>query len=176
MLPYAPPELRTQVLNDFAEQTARISTPPERLNAITRLSGMGAEAGAISERLLRNEADPNVRLELIATALSLPGRETQVRELAAAEIGQILSGSLEAGLRFAAVYPGERDDGLRRYGELVRQVFSAYGTPEDAQRIGDYYARLVLPPELRSKVKESVARETLESRLQESIDAIRARN
>jgi hypothetical protein len=144
------------------------------------MADMGPEAAPVAIELLRRETDPIVRLELMVTALSTPGREAEIRTLAAADVDQILSGVTDTGMRYVAAFPlGGISYGLDRYADLVRQVFSAYGTPADIPKIQEYFSALLIPDTLRSgkdAINDVNCRERLKAGILESIDAIRARN
>jgi hypothetical protein len=179
-------EVRGEALRDAARLAGELSGESDRMRLVSRLFVAGPDAGPVAIDLLRKETSPMIRLELMTTALAIPGNEEQVQSLARAEIEQILSGVTDAGLRYAAGHPEGKDEGLDRYGELVRRVLGAYGTLEDIPKIPEYFSQLVIPPALRAGDKVSATgeynrgndyyRDRLQDDILDSIDAIRARN
>jgi hypothetical protein len=178
-LAIGPSEARIDALADASKLCEHLPREVDRLHLVANMSSAGPDAAPVAVDLLRRETDPLVRMELMVTALSTPGREAEIRTVAGADIDQILSGMTDTAMRFAVAYPGQRHEGLKRYAELVRQVFSAYGTPADIPKIREYFSALLVPNALRTGkdgLDDVESREWLKDDILESIDAIRARN
>jgi hypothetical protein len=181
----APAEIRAEALADVAQTALALPAESDRLKLVARLAVAGPDAAPVALDLLRKETSPSVRLELLGTALSIPGHEEELRSLARSEIDQILGGATESGLRYAAEHPEGKEDGIVRYGALIRQVFSAYGRLEDIPRIREYSARMVMPEAFGGNEpppanpadwrRADYYRGDLQDEIQNSIDAIRAR-
>jgi hypothetical protein len=181
----APAEIRAQALEDVGRVALELPRESDRLRLLAGLSYAGPDAAPVAVDLLRKETNPSVRFELLGTALSVPGHEEELRTLARSEIDQILGGVSDPGLRYAADHPEGKDDGIARYGALIRQVFSAYGTPEDIPRIREYSSRMVMPETFggnrpppanpESWRRSDYYRGNLQDEILNSIDAIRAR-
>lgn len=173
-----PSEALSEALADASKLYDHLPRETDRINLVENLASMGPKAAPVAVELLRRETDPIVRLELMVTALSTPGREAEIRTLAAADVDQILSGVTDTGMRYVAALGGI-SCGLDRYADLVRQVFSAYGTPADIPKIQEYFSALLIPDTLRSgkdAINDVNCRDRLKAGILESIDAIRARN
>jgi len=178
VLSLGPSDARSEALAELSRVYDLLPREADRLRVTTEMACAGPDAGPAALNLLRKESNPTIRLDLILTALSTPGREAEVRAIAAGDVDQILSGATDAGIRYAAAYPGSAWEGLNRYAELVRQVFSAYGTAADIPRIRKYFDALLVPDALRSGkngLEDDECREWLQAGILESIDAIRAK-
>jgi hypothetical protein len=181
----APGDIRAEALQDVARVALQLPRESDRLKLLAGFAWAGPDAAPVALDLLHKETNPTVRLELLGTVLSNPGHEEEARALARSEIDQILGGVTEPGLRYAALHPEGKEEGIERYGALVRQVFSAYGTPEDIPRIREYSSRMVMPeafggnrpppPNPESWRRADYYRGDLQEEIQNSIDAIRAR-
>lgn len=172
-------ESRAGVFEELSARYDRLTKPSDRLAAVTDIASAGPDSATVALRLLQRETNPLVRLDLMSTAIFFPGTESTLRPLVSAEIDQILSGVTTAGMDWIAAYPDGKREGVRRYAELVRNVFSIYGTPSDIPRIRDYFSGLVIPAKLLSgeePLQDGDAQEYLQSEILESIDAIRARH
>lgn len=181
----APAEVRAQALADVARTALELPQESDRMRLLAGLSVAGPDAVPVAVELLRKETNPTVRFELLNTALSMPGHEDELRTLARTEIDQILGGVTDSGLRYAAAHPEGDREGVARYGVLLRQVFSTYGTPADIPAIRDYASRMVMPDALGGNKPPppdpadwrgtDYYRGDLQEALLNSIDAIRAR-
>lgn len=181
----APAELRAQSMKDVAQVALKLPSESDRLRLLAGLACAGPDAAPVALDLLRNETHSSVRLELVGTILSIGGHEEELRALARSDIDQILGGVTDPGLQYAAAHPEGKNEGISRYGAIIRQVFSAYGTPEDIPRIREYSSRMVMPeafggnrpppPNPESWSRADYYRGDLQEEIQNSIDAIRAR-
>ncbi len=184
MLSLGPPEDRLNALSQVPETYQRLKTDPERVKFVGSLVHAGADANGVLLTLLSGEVNPMTRLELTSAILSIPGNLvneallSSTRRLISAELDLVLSGQTGMDMQYAFAHPRGLDHGLPRYADLVRDVFTAYGKPEQIPMIQKYAERLLAPEFVRGRdpAADKWMRHYVQERLSEGVDAIRARH
>ena len=145
---------RVQAITRAPDVYYNLENDLDRMSFVGSLQHAGTDAVPVLVELLKAEQSPLVRLELISTILSISGTlldsETirAMEPLISNELSNLQSPSGQLWMQYAITNPRGWADGVNISARLVRNLYAAYGTPDQIPEIQNFGSSFQVPEHL----------------------------
>lgn len=181
ILSKGPADARQEALRK-ASTTYWSESENDRVRMIGQIVGSGSDARSTLLEFAKQESSTLPRIE-IASALIGSGHgandlSPEIRSQIAQDLGPILKGENDAGIRYITTHPKGLSEGLERFATLVRDYYANCGTLQQVSEIKSFPDRIFIPQKMIDADPDNVAyiKERLRNAALQAVDELRIRD